>query len=144
MMRSVAALVVLALMAGVATAQTASVPDLKGTWTGTHDAIVDGDLKHHPSSASTGAAGSYRISKVNQTYRIEGQQGRNFWGSFTSDHHKSRLIGSLSADGKTLYIALAQGVSDAVMLDADTIEACYRHANEKTAVVVCGILKRRK
>lgn len=47
----------------------------------------------------------------------------------------NRLIGSLSMDGKWIYMAGSQGYVDAQIVDADTIEVCYRHANAISAVV---------
>ena len=37
-----------------------------------------------------------------------------------------------------------EGYIDAEIVDADTIEACYRHVNAESAVVGCNLMKRQK
>jgi|tagenome__1003787_1003787.scaffolds.fasta_scaffold20887259_2 hypothetical protein len=143
--RLAAALAAVGLLSGSAVAQTPGIPDVKGTWTGSGEAIVDGETPHHPANdAKSRQAAPYRLSTISITMKIEGQDGRRFWGTFTSDRQTNRLIGSLSADGKWLYMAGGRGLIDATLLDADTMEQCYRHASEKSAAVICEVIKRQK
>jgi hypothetical protein len=37
-----------------------------------------------------------------------------------------------------------EGYIDAQIVDANTIESCYRHANAESAVVGCNLMKRQK
>jgi hypothetical protein len=48
--------------AGVADAQ--SVPDLKGSWTGTGKTIMNGPAPHHKDNPAARPAGSYRLSEM--------------------------------------------------------------------------------
>ena len=121
-----------------------SAYDMKGTWKGVRQSITDGVTPHHPPSAQKGAAGRYRLTEVNVTFRIEGQEGGRFWGTMSSEHFTNRLIGSQSMDGKWLYMAGAEGLLDGQVIDADTIEVCYRHANAASATVGCNLMKRQK
>jgi hypothetical protein len=139
-----AGLVAVAAMAQ--TAGTAAVFDMRGTWTGTRDNITDGATPQIPASAQISAAGPYRLTRSKVTYKIDGQDGRRFWGTISSDESgaATRLIGSLSVDGKWIYMAGVVGIVDAQVVDADTIESCYRHANAQSATVGCDLMKRQK
>ena len=115
------------LAAVAATAQTTGSPavfDMKGTWTGTRDNITDGATPQIPASAQGSPAGTYRLTRGNVTYKVEGQDGRRFWGTISSDQSgaATRLIGSLSVDGKWIYMVGVIGYVDAQVIDADTIE----------------------
>ena len=124
------------LLAGAAAAQTAPAPalfDMKGTWKGTSEGIV------------AGSAGTFQLRTATYTYKFEGQDGKRFWGTASSDLvTNERLIGSLSNDGKWIYMAGQDGILDGQIVDADTIEMCYRHANATSAVVGCNRMKRVK
>ena len=134
-----------ACLATGAAAQNAAVFDMKGTWTGQNEGIVDGPAPHHPAGADSKPAGNYRIRRQTFTYKFEGQEGRLFWGTMGGEHQANiRILGSLSADGKWIYMVSKEGYIDAQILDADTIESCYRHVNERSAVVGCNVMKRQK
>ena len=133
-----------AILVGAGSAGAQTYMDMKGTWTGTGEAIVDGPSVHHlPTDASKPAA-TYRLRHQTFTYKIEGQDGRRFWGSISSEHVTERLIGSLSANGKAVYMAGLQGLLDGEVIDADTIQMCYREALPNLAVVGCNEMKRQK
>src|SRR5258708_1277378 len=63
---------------GEAAAQ--SIIDLKGTWVGTFQAILDGPAAHHPVIDAPGSkpAGRFQLSEQPFTFKIEGQDGRRF------------------------------------------------------------------
>ena len=72
---------VLAMATG-SVAQTAPVFDMKGTWKGIGEAIMDGAPPLHPQDAPGGRpAGPYRLREAAWTYQIDGQEGRRFWGT---------------------------------------------------------------
>lgn len=132
---SQAAAVVL-LLAATAAAQTPPSPppfDMRGTWKGTSEGVIQD------------SSGNIRLRAAAYTYRIDGQDGKRFWGTASSDLvTNERLIGSLSNDGKWIYMAGQDGILDGQIVDADTIEMCYRHANAASAVVGCNRMKRVK
>ena len=128
--------------AGSAGAQT--YMNMKGTWIGTGEAIVDGPSAHHLPTDPAKPAATFRLRHQAFTYKIEGQDGRRFWGSIASEHVTERLIGSLSANGKAVYMAGHQGLLDGEVIDADTIQMCYREASPTLAVVGCNEMKRQK
>jgi hypothetical protein len=129
---------------GAASAGAQTYMDLKGTWIGTGEAIVDGPSAHHLPTDPAKPAATFRLRHQTFTYRIEGQDGRRFWGSIASEHVTERLIGSLSANGKAVYMAGRQGLLDGEVVDADTIQMCYREALPDLAVVGCNEMKRQK
>lgn len=132
-----------------ATAQPAaaapSLPDLKGTWMGKGEAIVDGPAGHHPPGAAGKTAGNYRLREETFTVRIEGQDGKRMWGSFSSPQRAAeRLIGSVAADNKTVYFVTGEGYIDGVVTNANTMDICYRHVLPGSAVVACNQWVRQK
>lgn len=131
-------------VAGGAGAQ--NITDLKGTWTGTAEAVVDGPAQHHPApgAAGTNPAGKFRLSEQPFTVVVEGQSGRRFWGTTSSATKTERILGSLSVDGKTLHMVDDDGFLDGIVVNADRLEVCYRHVNASSAVVACTLLSRKK
>jgi len=132
----------LAACAGPATAQP--VINLVGTWTGTAQAIVDGVSPAHPADAPSRPAGPYRLLEFPFTYRIDGQDGRRFWGVGTSGDRSERIIGAVSSDGQRIYIVGADGYFDGVVMNTNTMEICYRQAGAASAAVACDVVTRQK
>lgn len=65
---------------------TPPVFNVKGTWEGVGEAIMDRAPPLHPEGApGSRPAGPYQLRKAHWTYKIDGQDGRRFWGSTTSD-----------------------------------------------------------
>jgi len=145
--RRSAALGLAILVAGAGSAWAQAAPfDMKGTWVGKGEGIVDAVQQRHDSSAATTRpAGSYRLREIDFIVKIEGQDGKRFWGSATSAANVSgRLIGSLSHDGKWIYMAGHEGILDGVVVNANTIQLCYRQVSPAVAVVACNELKRQR
>ena len=136
---------VLATAAG-SSAQSPPMFDMKGTWKGTGDAIIDGLTAYHPpGAAGTKPSGNYRLRAVTYTYKIDGQDGKRFWGTVSSDAvANERLIGSLSNDGRWIYMVGKDGFLDGQIVDPDTIQMCYRQVNTASAIVGCNEMKRVK
>jgi hypothetical protein len=138
--------VALAIMLATASAANAQAPlDMKGTWTFAVQSVIDGDSPHHPSSAPTKPAGKYKLRSTTFTYVVEGQDGGNFWGSYSSDTRAGdRLLGSLSVDGKRVNMVARSGILEGVVVDANTLDICFRNVQSGgEAVVGCGLFKRK-
>ena len=147
MIGKLSALAVAATLAwpGAVLAQTPPPFDMKGTWQGNNEGLVDGPAMHHPKDANSRPAGKYRIDRQTFTYTIDGQDGRLFWGTVGGQFVKNiRVLGTISNDGKWIYMVNKDGYIDAQVIDADTIDACYRHVNAESAVVGCNLMKRQK
>jgi hypothetical protein len=133
------------VLAGIAPALAqAAPPDLKGIWKGTGEAIVDGAAATHPRTAEAKPAGHYRLRKQEYSFRIEGQDGRRFWGAIQAGKANIPMLGSLSSDGKWIYIASREGLIDGTVTGDDTIELCYRNVTPAAMVVGCADLQRQK
>lgn len=121
-----------------------SVVDMKGEWSTTGQAVVQNAGAHHPTNEPGKTVGEYRLREVKFTYKIEGQDGARFWGSLTSPYRTERLMGSIAGDGKHVYMVDQDGIIDGVLVDADTIDVCYREIKPASAVVSCNVVKRVK
>jgi len=131
------------LAAGAAQAQ-AQVIDLKGTWTGVSEAILEGPAAHHGRPDAAGAGSRFKLSQQPFTYTIEGQDGRRFWGKVSSPVATERVIGSLSVDGKSIYMVDDDGMVDGTVVNADTLDLCYRHVARESSLVACLRVARKK
>lgn len=133
-------------IAVVTGANAQTIPDLKGTWVVEGlTAISDGPTNHSGDAAPGPAtSGKYNLFELKFTYQVDGQDGLRFWGTTYSKQDSERLLGSLSAGGKRVAMISEDGYADGELIDADTIDFCYRHITEKHSVVACGLLKRQK
>lgn len=140
---------VVALLAGVALAQAASaqdVPNLKGTWVPAEGAhIIDGTSRHHASGTKP-VAGDDTLQQHTSpfVFELEEQDGRTFWGAFSSAKVSEKLIGAISVDGKRFVMADEDGTFSGTVVDADTLDYCYTHVTPTDRAVACGLLVRKK
>ncbi len=124
------ALVVTFLCGTAEMAAAQSVPDLKGIWTGTSQTIVAGLPPHHPAMTTAKPAGPNRLTEVKFTTKVDGQDGRRFWGTVSSPSATDQFVGVILSDGKTLRFVLSRGVIEATLVNPDTIDLVYtEHAN---------------
>ncbi|MCA0302508.1 MAG: hypothetical protein LCH95_08875 [Proteobacteria bacterium] len=131
----------IALVAGTAQAQ---VIDLKGTWTGIAEAIFEGPAAHHGKPGASGAGSRFKLNQQPFTFVFEGQEGRRFWGMVSSPTSTERIIGSLSVDGKSVHMVDDDGMVDGTVVNADTLDLCYRHVGKESALVSCLRVTRKK
>ncbi len=128
---TVAALAVTPLSTMPAAAQGA-VPDLVGTWTGTSESIVlPAGNAHHP-----GKAKGPRMSEVPFTMVIEKQEGRRFYGTFSSARHKETVIAVMGRNG-TIHIIDDDGYSFATLLAPNRMDLCYMKQSPAGRVASC-------
>ncbi len=140
MRRTLAALVVVLGGAGGAIAQDAGgLPDLKGRWVGTSEAVVLGSTDYHP-----GDPASPRASSAEITLTIEAQDGRRFWGKAASRQSEEPILGVIGHDGKTILWQSSDGASKGIIVDPDTIEIVYSHATQSGLVAVANRYVRQK
>lgn len=136
----------LALMASAGGAAAAEPPALQGTWVPTRGAhILDGETRHIESGTeAVGGDASLRRHTSPFVFRIEGQDGRTFWGTLSSAKVSERLIGAISVDGTRFVIADEDGTFSGTVVDADTLDYCYAHVTPTDRAVACGLLEREK
>jgi hypothetical protein len=123
---------------------TPAALDMKGGWSGTGKAIVEGMAAHHPAGEAAKSVGNARLREVTFTYKIDGQDSGRFWGTMTSPYRVEQVIGVIAADGKRVYIVAQDGFVDGVVVDNDTIDTCYRQRQPGSAVAACNLIKRKK
>jgi hypothetical protein len=129
--------------AGVAGAQ--SIPDMKGSWTGTGKTIVKGAAPHHAENTAAKPAGKYKLSEIKFTITIEGQQDVRFWGTVGSPAKVEPAIGAISADGKRFRMVLQDGgMIDATLLNNDTFEMFYVETKGGVTAVGTNFYTRQK
>ncbi|MES2120589.1 MAG: hypothetical protein V4513_08450 [Pseudomonadota bacterium] len=141
MRKTLAALgLVLALTGGAATAVAQeAAPDLRGTWTGTSESIVRGAPMHHGPSQGNAPG----LDNVAFTMTISGQDGRRFWGTFSSKLNQEPIIGVVANDGKSFVMRDTDGLTTGTIVDANTMDMVYSHVG-KSAVVSALRVTRKK
>lgn len=137
---------VLALVMTSAGAYAESLPELKGTWSGSFKTAILGNNPHHPGNET--AADPPRIRQIEFTFDIEGQDGRLVWGkSWSKPERKEPFVGTITADGKAFLAADSDGSIEAGIGNPDLMDLCYTQTGlgpSQAIVASCGQLKRSK
>lgn len=110
-----AGLALVAFGPGASAQDTGPIPNLLGRWVGTNEAIVVGNAPHHPLDAAP--QDKPRMTAVEFTLVVEGQEGRRFWGVSASRQFKEAFVGIVRFDGKTVSMEDSDGAMDATLLD---------------------------
>jgi len=120
--------------------------DLKGTWIPSDGAhIVEGPSLHAESGTEDvpgHETAQQHTSKF--VFKIEGQDGRRFWGEHASAEVMEPLVGVISVDGKRFVMVDKDGTFNGTIEDADTLDYCYAHVEPTHMAAACGLLKRQK
>ena len=139
-MRNVAWIVTLAaaLAAAPAAADT-QMPEMRGTWKGDSHSVVLGGGPHHPDTKSD----EPRFTSVPFTLVVDKQDGRRFFGTFSSTQHSETVVAVVSRAG-SIFMADDDGYSAGTMLAPDRMEICYLHSSPATRIASCTELVRQK
>jgi hypothetical protein len=130
--RFVAVAAIAALAAASAAAQTA-VPDFRGTWKGESHSIVSGGAHpHHPGAQ----ANEPRFDSTAFTLTVDKQDGRRFFGTFSSARGNDPVIAVMSRNG-TIYAVDDDGYTLGTMLAPNRMEWCYMHLSSTVRVASC-------
>ena len=125
--------------AGTAAAQDPTqLPDLKGRWVGTNEAIVQGTPLHHGSGAN-----QPRLNTLEFIITIEGQDGRRFWGTAASQRDREPILGVIGFDGKTLVAQDTDGMLQGTLVDRDTMELTYHYTGSSVVVAAIRVKRQR-
>jgi hypothetical protein len=121
-----------ALAAASAAAQTA-VPDFRGTWKGeSHSIVLGGAHPHHPGAQ----ANEPRFDSTAFTLTVDKQDGRRFFGTFSSARGNDPVIGVVSRNG-TIHVVDDDGYTIGTMLAPNRMEWCYMHLSSAVKVASC-------
>ena len=128
----------LGLLLAPASAFAQQVPDLKGTWKGTNEAVVLGSGPHH----QEGARAEPRTSSQEVTMTVAGQEGRRFWGEFATATDKEPVLGIIGSDGSSIYMADPDGYILGSLTDDGQMDLCYLRAGSDLTVAACALLRK--
>jgi hypothetical protein len=144
-MRNVAWIVTLAALAATPVALSTPVtadtqmPEMRGTWKGNSHSVALGGGPHHPDTKS----GEPRFTSVPFTLVVDKQDGRRFFGTFSSAQHSETVVAVVSHAG-SIFMADDDGYSAGTMLAPDRMEICYLHSSSATRIASCTELVRQK
>jgi hypothetical protein len=115
-----------------AIAQTA-IPDLRGTWKGQSETIIQGAGNTHHDATTTDEP---RLNSVAFTMTIDKQDGRRFSGTFSSARASEKVIAVVSRTG-AIYMVDADGHDIGSMLAPNRMELCYLKQSPDSRIASC-------
>jgi hypothetical protein len=136
-MPKVAWIVVFAtLTAAPAAAQQGAIPDLRGTWKGESESIILGaGNPHHAAPPSS----EPRLNSVAFTMTVDKQEGRRFFGTFSSARGSDKFVAVISRSN-TILLVDDDGYTIGTILAPNRMEFCYMHLSQATRLASCAEL----
>ncbi len=131
-------LAALAALCAPAAADTA-IPEMRGTWKGDSLSVVMGGGPHHPDAKPD----EPRFTSVPFTLVVDKQDGRRFFGTFSSAQHSETVIAVVSRAG-TIFMADDDGYNAGTMLAPDRMELCYLQSSSAKRIASCTEVTRQK
>jgi hypothetical protein len=122
-----------ALTAVTAAGAETATPDVRGTWKGKSESIVQGAGNPHHASPK---AASPRLNSIEFTMTVKEQDGRRFSGTFSSVRGNDPIIAVISRTG-AIYMVDDDGYTVGSMLAPNRMELCYMHLSPKSRVASC-------
>jgi hypothetical protein len=142
-MLKLAFICMIAAFAAVPANAETTFPDLRGTWTGTSESVVLGrGNPHHRDKAKRAA--EPRFSSVPFTMTIDKQDGRRFYGTFSSPRGKETVIAVIARNGSMLYMVDDDGINVGTILGPNQMELCYMLQSPSARVASCTELNRKQ
>ena len=129
-----AALASIATLAATQAISESSFPDLRGTWKGESESVITGS--GNPHHAGTPQSAEPHVSSVAFTLMIDHQDGRRFWGTFSSARLTESIIGVISRNG-AIYFVDPKSYSFGTLLAPDRLEMCYLQTASYGRVASC-------
>ncbi|HWR40736.1 MAG TPA: hypothetical protein VN611_14675 [Patescibacteria group bacterium] len=116
------------------------IPNLVGTW------AVQSEGAYLSKGGEPGTWSHYRENSNTLTAEliVTKQQGRVFYGTFTSQRATEDFAGVIGWDNKTFYLVDQDGFTDGTIVDNNKLTCIYRHVGDKDSVVAAGVLTRKK
>ncbi len=136
-------------LSGIAMAQAVpapkGIPDLKGKWveTGERSGVVRrGNRWEHKSPPTNGEV--VFGGPLTWSLTVERQEGVVFSGTWASQNNTDAMVGAVSADGRTLYLADDNGPMHGELRGPDQMEICRSLAERDRMLAFCRIFERRR
>ena len=132
-------LLMLLLGTGVCFAEP-DIPNLVGTW------VVQSEGAYLSKGNEPGTWSHFRDGATTLTaeFIVTKQQGRVFYGTFTSKHATEEVVGVIGWDNKSFYSVDQDGFTDGTIVNSNRINCIYRHVGDKDSVVAAAIMARKK
>lgn len=141
-MRYHAMIAVAALLMNAGPGWAQAVPDLKGAWVevGEGGNLVrrGGPFEHADPAGDQAVFGDPRT----WTLKVARQEGGAFAGTWESEVRADPMVGVISADGKTLYIADDNGALIGTLRGENEMEICRALADPTRMLASCWIFSR--
>lgn len=118
-----------------AAAQT-GVPDVRGTWKGDSESIILGSGNAHHLAP---AVATPRMNSVAFTLTVDKQDGRRFYGTFTSARTNDTVIAVIAQNG-TIYMVDDDGFTTGTMLAPNRMELCFMALSPSMRIASCTVL----
>lgn len=113
-------------------------PDLRGTWTGTVEAV-----RAQPEATNVMGEGTPTLTLVEIPAEvvIDQQDGRRFVGTASGETWSNPFVGVIASDGSLLW-AEQDGIVQARLLEDGTLDYCYLEASDLRQLAACATLTR--
>jgi hypothetical protein len=132
-----------ALIVGSAECRAQSAPDMKGVWVeaGNSGQLVrrGGPFEHADPTGSEAVFGDPRT----WTLRVSRQEGAVFAGTWESEVRSDPMVGVISSDGKSLYVADDNGPLIGTLRQGNQLELCRALADPTRQLAFCVTLARK-
>jgi len=117
------------------------IPNLVGTW------AVQSEGAYLSKGSEPGTWSHWREggdTTLTAEFIVTKQQGRVFYGTFTSKHAAENIAGVIGWDNKTFYLVDQDGFTDGTIVNNNKLTCIYRHVGEKDSVIAAGMMTRKK
>jgi len=129
-----------ALIAFAGTANTQDYPDLKGTWTGTVDAV---STRSNPASVLGEGKPVVDFAQVPVEVVIDRQKDRRFVGTISGGDWSKHFVGGL-VTGDTFVWAEPDGHVQGRLVGGDTLDYCYVESRDHRQMTACARVTRKQ
>ena len=140
-MKKIAGIILLVLLLGTGVCfAEPDIPNLVGTW------AVQSEGAYISKGSEPGTWSHFQdgTNAISAEFIVTKQQGRVFYGTFTSKRNTENVIGVIGWDNKSAYFVDQDGFTDATLVNKDKMTCIYRHVGEKDSIVAAAILTRKK
>ena len=121
------------LTAATAAMAETAIPDVRGTWKGKSESIIQGAGNPHHASPK---AASPRMNSIEFTMVVKEQDGRRFFGTFSSARGNDPIIAVISRNG-SIFMVDDDGYTVGSMLAPNRMELCYMQLSPKSRIASC-------
>jgi len=109
------------------------IPDLRGTWKGESESLVLGGGNDHHSATRPAEP---ELRSVPFTLTVEKQDGRRFYGTFSSPRSSEKVLAVISRND-TILMVDTEGYTIGSIRAPNRIELCYMHVSAAARIASC-------